>query len=432
MLCFKAGLVLTRSHTLLCLGLFGLIAVPTTVRAASFDCSQASTVIEHAVCADPDLATTDVKLAAAYKAALAIPYADHDTVKNEQLSWLRDRDKRCKPSDPAGASTDAKFLACLQKAYDNRLRQLTVTPENKAACLAVGAALTAATLAVQSNAHSIADIAAGVPGSALRLDSTIEGYVLKSSYVGSLSCQNPHLFQTVDGHASEVDVPAEFAPEEGSHCGADTVRLASVNGSPALLDELTSAGGSGQSTIRMSLRARARWTDACSIDVTTSATYQVAVASCADESCEPLAALARQYSNANHGVLAGQQLPSAERLPADERPAYAELVSAASRQNLADSYEVPLFGDPASQAARRSDGTCSLSFDGLGGVLFPVVSADEMMLGKIGQDGFGLGAHSGGPNDAIVFYRLVAGELQPVAGFCAVAGPRIVTSVHAY
>lgn len=50
----------------------------------------------------------------------------------------------------------------------------------------------------------------------------------------------------------------------------------------------------------------------------------------------------------------------------------------------------------------------------------------------IGTDGFGLGAHSGGPNDVLAIYRLSGVALDPVAGFCVRAGRMAMTSTKVY
>jgi hypothetical protein len=158
--------------------------------------------------------------------------------------------------------------------------------------------------------------------------------------------------------------------------------------------------------------------------------YHVAVASCSGDHCGPLTDLAEQYSNAHHGLLEGKSLPSVEDLSSAQQAEYREISRAATTEDLARSPDVPSFGASSSGIAQQGDSYCSSNFDGSGGEFFPVVFDGQVMLGKIGHDGFGLGAHSGGPNDAIAIYRLAAGKLQPIGGFCVVVQHQRIASVH--
>ncbi|HEX7158665.1 MAG TPA: DUF3298 domain-containing protein [Edaphobacter sp.] len=90
--------------------------------AASFDCKEARTPREHAVCSDPKLSALDDQLAAAYKAASSkLSPAAFALVQSDQREWLSWLDETCKPN-----SSEVVFLPrCLTNAYQERLQQLT-------------------------------------------------------------------------------------------------------------------------------------------------------------------------------------------------------------------------------------------------------------------------------------------------------------------
>jgi hypothetical protein len=368
----------------------------------------------------------DRALADAYHAVLSMDGADRREVADGQLAWLRERDRRCHPTDAAQASADAPFRLCLAAEYRTRIAALAATPVDQAACLAVAATLRSLHDASVPSGQSVADLAAAVPGSPLRLDDRVgRGLTLESSYAGSLNCQSPRLREMRDGVATELDMPAPFGPQEGSHCGSDRVRLVSIHGIPGLLDETSRPGRQGtESELVLSLRVGSRWTDACQLRAVTEASYTVAIASCRTGSCGEFSVLAARYSGAHHGLRGVGRLPTAEDLPPDQRARYADLVRLASDAGIDRADEVPLFGDGAAIGAARADPRCYLTFDGTGREFFPFVAGDRVLLGKIGHDGFGFGAHSGGPNDALAVYEGATSGLRPVAGFCVVAEAR--------
>ncbi len=92
--------------------------------AASFDCSKATRAVDRMICADARLSQADRDLAQAYKAALAGAQSDRDRerLRDSQRLWLANRDARCLPMVPAGAS------ACLKTEYTTRLAQLNQLP----------------------------------------------------------------------------------------------------------------------------------------------------------------------------------------------------------------------------------------------------------------------------------------------------------------
>ncbi|MGA2276918.1 MAG: lysozyme inhibitor LprI family protein [Terracidiphilus sp.] len=87
-------------------GLMLIVLTGCVAHAASFDCKQAATPVEKAVCASPELNAADEKLAAAYKTALAAAPAEmKEAVREDQRNWLR--------------GIAAHFTDCLSADYES-------------------------------------------------------------------------------------------------------------------------------------------------------------------------------------------------------------------------------------------------------------------------------------------------------------------------
>jgi len=96
------------------LALLALVIPAAPAAAQSFDCKKASTATEKAICDSPFLGAYDLDMAFAYKDARGTLSGDERTkLLDAQRAWLKERD-RC-----GGDS------ACLEKAYFQRLSQLT-------------------------------------------------------------------------------------------------------------------------------------------------------------------------------------------------------------------------------------------------------------------------------------------------------------------
>ena len=85
-------------------------AFENVAKAASFDCSKATTKTEIAICNDPELSALDERLGAAYLVAKRLNASEK--TKRDQLSWLKLRDK-------------CENLLCVKKKYLGRLVELT-------------------------------------------------------------------------------------------------------------------------------------------------------------------------------------------------------------------------------------------------------------------------------------------------------------------
>jgi uncharacterized protein len=83
---------------------------------ASFDCTKATRPVDKLICSDDELASLDVKVAAAYKTALDAHAADKDGLRNAQRAWIVKRDSEC--------MNDKAPVRCLKVAYVVRLAEL--------------------------------------------------------------------------------------------------------------------------------------------------------------------------------------------------------------------------------------------------------------------------------------------------------------------
>lgn len=82
----------------------------------SFDCSKASSVIEHAICASTTLSGLDRQVARAYRRASATTDDGHNAaVKQAQRAWLSQRNATCGQLQPEALN------GCLTKIYQARL-----------------------------------------------------------------------------------------------------------------------------------------------------------------------------------------------------------------------------------------------------------------------------------------------------------------------
>ncbi len=92
--------------------IFALMAVSTSIHAASFDCKQAATDVEKMICRNYELSNMDSKLARFYGEAKEA-VVDPNVLRSAQREWLEERN-RC---------TDVR---CLKKRYDRRIDELRV------------------------------------------------------------------------------------------------------------------------------------------------------------------------------------------------------------------------------------------------------------------------------------------------------------------
>ena len=114
------------------LGLSLLLPLSAAQAQASFDCNQISRVVDRIICSWGPVANADRALAARYKQALAAAKgeADRNSLRDDQLQWLKKRDRRCVGSMSAAQMGDDANPAyrtaarCLELAYAERIAAL--------------------------------------------------------------------------------------------------------------------------------------------------------------------------------------------------------------------------------------------------------------------------------------------------------------------
>lgn len=93
--------------------------LPTLSEAASFDCTKASHLIEHVICADAQLSALDERLASTFRRIRKFSASGDNSLLQEQRDWLRDTRQQCASSDVAG---------CVRQRYEWRLQELLELP----------------------------------------------------------------------------------------------------------------------------------------------------------------------------------------------------------------------------------------------------------------------------------------------------------------
>ena len=98
---------------------------PTTV-SPSFECGNATTVIERLICSDDGLSSLDTEIANVYKARLARNPGESDRWMNDQRLWLSQRTSSCFASVENAVSQTWRTVAikCLSDMYRKRKDQL--------------------------------------------------------------------------------------------------------------------------------------------------------------------------------------------------------------------------------------------------------------------------------------------------------------------
>lgn len=99
----------------LALGLM-LFAVPAAAQRPSFNCAKASAPVEHAICADPQLAGLDRRIATAYADLLkAAPKPLADALRDDQRTFLYGRDEAFALPDLTPADRQENLQARLEE-----------------------------------------------------------------------------------------------------------------------------------------------------------------------------------------------------------------------------------------------------------------------------------------------------------------------------
>lgn len=84
----------------------------------SYDCAQAVSEVERAICHVQSLASLDLELSVLYRSlAASLPSVDRNKLKSEQRNWLRQRDQECAPYK--------SWVSCIAEIYHVRIAELT-------------------------------------------------------------------------------------------------------------------------------------------------------------------------------------------------------------------------------------------------------------------------------------------------------------------
>ena len=124
----------------------------------SFDCGKASNAVEHAICADPELAALDLEMSAIYsQKRAAVDGSTAERLVADQRAWMRRR-SRC--------GGDA---ACLMTQMRERIAELQQLPATQTVALACPAALADARALVAGLQFSIGMTKTLTPGTGFQL-----------------------------------------------------------------------------------------------------------------------------------------------------------------------------------------------------------------------------------------------------------------------
>ena len=405
----------------------------------SFNCQDAKTPAEIAICKTPSLAAADEALAQVYRAAQLVDGVNLPLLKTEELAWLKARNTQCVAKDKSNVLADKVFLQCLEDSYQNRIAELNQGGGSTLApCfnfMAALAPLTSTTIPVYGYVSAAVAAQKGSPltiakynwispagdNNPYEIDKLIgTNYILKSTYVGTANCQRPHLYQQIDGVEKEIPVPLTFAPQEADHCMGDRVYLISLNGVLGLLDETP---WPMIPKIVMSLKEGDTWTPECSVNILEKPHYQVAIASYASKSSSALTDAIEKYVKGNsttiswsppeESTLSPVIFPAVSSLSPTQHVIYSKMLDVAEDFSMDERSTVPFFGSPESQEDLMYSTGCQSYFNYGAGSFFPILLNGELLLGKIGTDG-----RDGSPNDAVAVYAFISGKLKPYAGFC--------------
>ncbi len=164
----------------------------------SFDCQQATSTLDRAICADAELAALDRDMAARYRAAQANgDDGARALIGDTQRQWAHTRAERCALPPDGDAGADA--LACLKQLYQARIAELAaLQPTDAVDPVAWVEGLWQVESLVGVSAGTLSELAAGAFVGRLVL--------LQRSAVASLtgaSCAGPD-FHLRDGGAATI------------------------------------------------------------------------------------------------------------------------------------------------------------------------------------------------------------------------------------
>ncbi|GIL40780.1 lysozyme inhibitor LprI family protein [Roseiterribacter gracilis] len=289
--------------------------VGSTAHAApSFDCAKATTDIERAICASPDLSALDRDLETAFRAALANSGDARDALLREQRVWLDLQRARCGPWDrPANAE---KQLFCLLHEYQLHVASLQARAAAAAPgpiCDRVERALRAAgptdatllSLVTQpdgplkqqrvwnAGTNTPEFAALGFPadlddGGVADLYRFGTSPLFKSMQLqGSMACERSRYFELRNSKVVEIDDP--FPGDESAHCLNDRT-AAAIGAGGELINVETSP-----SRLRLVQRVGGAWRPMCAFERKTQTRFVPTERVCTGTMCADLESFARAW-----------------------------------------------------------------------------------------------------------------------------------------
>jgi uncharacterized protein len=102
-------------------------AAPLPASGPSFDCSKAKSAAARLICSDAELSRLDRELGAAYKQLLGASKADEKTkVRNDQVAWIRSRNKGCglENTNELSAEQQAAAKKCMVGSIEEQTANL--------------------------------------------------------------------------------------------------------------------------------------------------------------------------------------------------------------------------------------------------------------------------------------------------------------------
>ncbi|MDZ5648801.1 lysozyme inhibitor LprI family protein [Nitrospirillum sp. BR 11828] len=287
----------------------------------SFNCADAKSLTEQAICADPALAAMDADIARLYKQALAKAGRDAEAIRAEERRWLAYRNQSCDKTSTPPLPEDwvrKETQACLAKTLPFRRAALSVLADGTPFapfCQRVAATLGAARMpdgAPPGDNLSDQAIKAGLVHAAtdnqeltpvwnrrlapylnkitngqidLHRFGTPPAYMVLSTVGGSMSCQYFDWFK-LNGPDAVAPLPPPEKADESSYClnaGALSTSATAgeistgVTGTAAFIvseNQITAA------TLRTHSLVNGAWTDSCQVAAEYSTTYEVTEGGC--------------------------------------------------------------------------------------------------------------------------------------------------------
>lgn len=313
--------------------LVGCCVLHAKAYAQSFDCSKATTAVEHAICDDQHLRELDEALGRELKSALVAVPDRRQLLLADQRRWLAYRDKRCREESPLDdclsylyhkrvahlqAAATASAAICL-KVADSHYRPADVPADTKSreyvsdatfpytddalSQLLEWAKTQSPPIVITPELLGALKSLADETGTIGALDKLPGRNLYSMTHEqGSAHCLTSQFFAVESGHARAVKGPAIFDDDYGASCGASR-RFGRIDGMPALIQSKFDHTPSMSATEVIVTWDENLTPSACALTYTYApkfgrATYFNGEESCEGPHCDGLRATARELVEA--------------------------------------------------------------------------------------------------------------------------------------